>query len=75
MSYPLCYDNLMNNNDMTGFELFTQLHADKIKGYTPLTMDEYIDYAKKERVDPQDGEKVFKYYFQMVRQFARYGTK
>ena len=65
----------MNNNNMTGFELFTQLHADKIKGYTPLTMDEYIDYAKKERVDLQDGEKVFKYYFQMVRQFARYGTK
>jgi hypothetical protein len=65
----------MNNNNMTGFELFTQLHADKIKGYTPLTMDEYIDYAKKERVDPQDGEKVFKHYFQMVRQFARYGTK
>jgi len=59
---------------MTGFELFTQLHSDKIQGYTPLTMDQYIDYAKEERVDPQDGEKVFKYYFQMIRHFSRYGT-
>lgn len=65
----------MNNNNMTGYELFTQLHADKIRGYTCLYLNEYIDYAKEQRIDPQDGEKVFKYYFQMIRQFARYGTK
>ena len=75
MSYPLCYDNLMNNNNMTGFELFTQLHADKIQGYTPLTMDQYLNYAEEQRVDPQDGEKLFKYYSQMIRHFARYGTE
>ena len=61
--------------DMTGFELFTKLHTAKIKGYAPLTMDEYIEYATNRSVDPQSGEKVFKYYFQMVRDFARYGCK
>jgi len=66
---------MIDTKDMTGFELFTQLHADKIRGYVPLSLNEYIDYATAQKVDPQSGEKVFSHYFQMIRDFARYGCK